>query len=113
MQESVSFDRALGNMLREKRLEQKWEAAQAALIYGEAVRGDPITRKAYLRMEEGYLPKSPRRRLILAAMLGLSPLVFGISGSNVARTIELLSPVDSSKRAKSLNLRDPPGKKTQ
>src|SRR5713226_6067577 len=61
-----------GNKLREGRLELGWSAEQSAHVYGEALKGIPITRKAYLRMEEGYLPKDPKRRMILAWMFGLT-----------------------------------------
>src|ERR1700687_1000780 len=63
----------LGKKLHEARLQLGWSAEQAASFYGSAFKGIPITRKAYLKMEEGYLPQSLNRRAILAGMFGLVP----------------------------------------
>lgn len=106
MQEHAAFDGTLGYTLREKRLELGWGATQAATLYGEAVRGEPITRKAYLRMEEGYLPQSPKRRLLLAAMLGMAPAALGIS-EVVAQAVKAPSTsVTHSLKVKALNLKE-------
>lgn len=96
----MSRDVAAGNKLRGERIELEWSADQAASIYGQAVKGTPITRKAYLRMEEGYLPKDPRRRWILARMLGIAPVVLGLSTPESAKYISY-SP---SKRAKPVDM---------
>ncbi|GHO97678.1 hypothetical protein KSF_077260 [Reticulibacter mediterranei] len=69
----MSRDEVSGNRLRERRIEAGLSADQAASIYGQALKGVAITRKAYLKMEEGYLPKSLKRRAILAGMLGIAP----------------------------------------
>jgi tetratricopeptide (TPR) repeat protein len=69
-------DVAAGEALREGRMKAGWGAEQSARFYGCALRGVPITRKAYLRMEEGYLPKDPKRRAILVGMFGLPPAIF-------------------------------------
>lgn len=106
MQENMAFDATVGRMLREKRLELGWGATQTAILYGEAVRGVPITRKAYLRMEEGYLPQSPKRRLILAAMLGLAPVVLGLPETIVNAVVEPLSLVPRPAKAKTLDLKE-------
>ncbi|HEU5378004.1 MAG TPA: tetratricopeptide repeat protein [Ktedonobacteraceae bacterium] len=107
MQENATFDATLGYMLRERRLELGWDdVTQAAILYGEAVRGVPITRKAYLRMEEGYLPQSPKRRLILAAMLGLAPAVLGVPEIIGKVTVAPSAPVSSSPKVKALNVKE-------
>lgn len=106
MQENTAFDATLGLLLREKRLELGWSATQTAILYGEAVRGVPITRKAYLRMEEGYLPQSPKRRLLLAAMLGLAPVALGLS-ENLEKVVVAPSiPASDSLKVKTLNLKE-------
>ncbi len=106
MQENAAFDVTLGHMLRERRLELGWGANQTAILYGEAVRGVPITRKAYLRMEEGYLPQSPKRRLLLAAMFGLAPVALGLPEIVVNTFVEPLSLVSRTSKTKALNLRE-------
>ncbi len=106
MQENTAFDGTLGLILREKRLELGWSATQTAILYGEAVRGTPITRKAYLRMEEGYLPRSPKRRLLLAAMLGLAPVALGLSENIENVVVAPPVPAPDSLKLKALNLKE-------
>lgn len=106
MQEHTLLDRELGNILRERRLELEWSVEQTSLLYGEAVRGNPVTRKAYLRMEEGYLPKSPKRRMVLAAMLGLTSLTLGLPELLVSNSAEPLTFVSRPIKTKTLNLRE-------
>jgi tetratricopeptide (TPR) repeat protein len=62
-----------GNKLREGRLAKGWSTEKAGRVYGEAVKGKPITGRSYVRMEEGYLPQNPKRRLILAGMFSIAP----------------------------------------
>jgi len=68
-------DTQVGNYLREGRINAGLSAEQAASMYGRIVNGTPITRKAYLKMEEGHLPKTLKRRAILAGMLGIAPVL--------------------------------------
>jgi len=90
-----------GSKLREKRIERGWSAEQAASIYGQALKGIPITRKAYLKMEEGYLPKSLKRRAVLAGMLGIAPALLLPEVAN-----EMPQERVSSERGKALNLKE-------
>jgi hypothetical protein len=77
-----------------------WSAEQAAGVYGKALKGVPITGKAYLKMEEGYLPKSLKRRAVLASMLGIAPafLLPDIATENFEDSI--------TPKSKALNLKE-------
>jgi hypothetical protein len=100
----MSRESMTGAVLRERRYALEWSAEAAGSLYGESVRGKPITRKAYLKMEEGYLPADPKRRLILGAMLGLAPAV--LLGEDLVQQISerFLSLSVSRKRSKPFDL---------
>ena len=69
---------AIGQLLREKRLEREWSAETVAELYGNAVQGKPITGGAVLNMEEGTVPKSQKRRWVLARMFDIAPAALGL-----------------------------------
>ena len=71
-------DRELGLLLRTKRVERGWSVETVAALYGEAVRGTPVTGGAIHTMEEGQLPQSPKRRWVLARMFDIAPAVLGL-----------------------------------
>lgn len=67
-------------------MELGWSADEAAYLYGTFFKGVPCTGKAFLRMEQGYLPDDPKRRMILAGMLGLAPTL--LVGADVMKNVE-------------------------
>ena len=69
---------AIGQLLREKRLEREWGAATVAELYGKAVRGTPITGSAVFSMEEGKIPEKEQRRWVLARILNIPPAALGL-----------------------------------
>jgi tetratricopeptide (TPR) repeat protein len=93
-----------GNRLRDGRIASGLSADQAASAYGKALKGKPITRKAYLKMEEGYLPKDPKRRLILAGLFGIAPALLLSSDLLHSEPEQIQSNARKSKRGKTLNL---------
>jgi hypothetical protein len=95
-----------GQLLREKRLERGWSAETAGVIYGNAVRGKPITEGAIYTLEEGKLPKSVKRRWVLARMFDIPPAVLGLSLVKSSRLPQSLTrrtrPVDVVEYQKTL-----------
>lgn len=61
-----------GKQLRAKRLEKGWSTADVATLYGNFLNGHPISETHVWRIEEGYIPVNPKRRLILATIYGLA-----------------------------------------
>ncbi len=68
----------IGRLLRKKRVEYGWSAETAGVLYGNAVRGRPVTEGAIHTLEEGTIPKNIKRRWVLARMYNLTPVMLGL-----------------------------------
>nr|BBH86365.1 hypothetical protein KTC_11160 [Thermosporothrix sp. COM3] len=68
-------EKELGRVIRNKRIEKGWSAEKLGSLYGNAVRGYPVQQDAIYMIEEGHLPKNIKRRLVLAGLLGIPPLL--------------------------------------
>jgi tetratricopeptide (TPR) repeat protein len=68
----------VGQLLREKRLEFGWNVETVGTLYGNAVRGKPVTGGAIHTLEEGMIPASIKRRWVLAQLYGIAPALLGL-----------------------------------
>jgi transcriptional regulator with XRE-family HTH domain len=96
-------DVEIGRLLREKRLERGWSAETVAELYGNAVRGEPMTANAIFNLEEGIIPKNRKRRWVLARMLDIAPAALGLEALQETRGKIPLFPL---KRNQSVDVSD-------
>lgn len=97
----------LGRLIRYTRKHiNKWSAEKLGKLYGEKIDGRPVTARWIQSMEKNNdIPVDPKRRLILATLLGISPFLFGLSEEFI-RSQEISSSQNLSHKEKSIDLKD-------
>ncbi|GCE14593.1 hypothetical protein [Tengunoibacter tsumagoiensis] len=68
-----------GEVMRAWRKAQKMTAKQVAVEYGKHFKGEPVSER-WVTMAEKYnlIPKDEQRRRVLAGILGIPPILFGL-----------------------------------
>lgn len=93
----MSKDKELGKLLQTKRLEHGWLVEQVATLYGGAIHGKPVTEGTIYMMEEGVIPKDPKRRWVLSRIFSISPVALGLKTvppPRIPRSTRRTQPVD-------------------
>lgn len=93
---------AIGQLLREKRLERGWKAEEAGILYGNATKRTPATGGAIFSMEEGNIPEGLKRRWVLARMYDIVPAALGLEV--LQRTPGKIPASFSSRRSQSVDI---------
>lgn len=97
----------LGRLIRFTRKHvKKWSAEKLAKLYGEEVDGRPVTARWIQAMEKyNEVPTDPKRRLVLATLLGIPPFLFGLSEEFI-KAQEEAAILSILKREKSIDIRE-------
>jgi tetratricopeptide (TPR) repeat protein len=82
----LSAEKQYGAILRYYRVKMGWKAWELAMLYGEAVRGEQIEDDVeavaenwiYMMERQNMVPQDEKRRWILARLLDIPPLLFGL-----------------------------------
>ncbi len=71
-----------GDVLRFIRKFHGYELEYVAAVYGKVAEGSPVTGRHILRMEQtdGFFPKDPKRRWVLATLLNVPPVIMAFLG---------------------------------
>ncbi len=71
-----------GDVLRFIRKFHGYDLEYVAAVYGKVAEGSPVTGRHILRMEQtdGFFPKDPKRRWVLATLLNVPPVIMAFLG---------------------------------
>lgn len=97
----MASDVVLGQLLRERRLKYGWSVETVGIVYGNKVRGKPVTGGAIHTMEEGKIPNNQTRRWVLARIFNIAPVAFGLT---VPKGMTVRIPSASFRKAKPVDI---------